>query len=298
MKENTDSEGFVCVSDVVPEIILDIRYYSTYNFLGERVDGYEEPVALLTAEAAEALKKASGMAISKGYRLKLFDAYRPQCAVDHFARWADKHKDTIMKGYFYPEVDKRKLFELGFVAEKSGHSRGSTVDLTLFSMETQKDIDMGGTFDYFGDLSWSEYVKDITEEQIANRKLLRDIMISCGFRPLDEEWWHITLENEPYPDTYFSFPVNSAQVRKKQTFAEKLENDMEFRFRFFDVVAKTCENNRNCLEETLRKVILETVQEMEKFSEREKISFDETKLNDAINHLEKEVNKTLISLLK
>lgn len=207
-----DSNNFVLVSDIIKDVILDIRYYSSFNFVGERVDGYQEPIALLTKEAALALKKVSDEAISLGYRLKVFDCYRPQMAVDHFIRWSKELDNTITKDYFYPDLDKDKLFELGFVAKKSSHSRGSTVDLTLFDMKTQKDIDVGGTFDYFGELSWSDYTRTLTEKQINNRKLLKDLMTKHGFVPLKEEWWHFTLENEPYPDTYFSFPVSVSSL--------------------------------------------------------------------------------------
>lgn len=202
-----DSSDFVLLSEAVPDAILEIRYYSTYNFIGERIDGYEEPVAFLTKEAATALKEASDELAVKGYRLKIYDAYRPQMAVDHFVRWA-KNDDTKMKDYFYPELEKNVLFPQGYIAEHSGHSRGSTVDLTLFDMRTEKEVDMGGTFDYFGELSHPDY-KEITDEQYANRMILRDAMVKHGFKPLEEEWWHFTLENEPYPDTYFTFPVNS-----------------------------------------------------------------------------------------
>ena len=229
--ENTDPSGFVLVSEMIPDVILDIRYHSTFNFLGERVDGYEEPVALLTREAAEALKTVSDEAVSLGYRLKIFDCYRPQMAVDHFIRWAEHHRDIAMKNYFYPEVNKEDLFDLGFVDSRSGHSRGSTVDLTLLDMRTQKEIDVGGTFDYFGQLSWAEHTDSITEEQAQNRAFLRSLMLSHGFKPLAEEWWHFTLANEPYPDTYFTFPVSSRQVKKRDAFSEKLEQDMEFRLR-------------------------------------------------------------------
>lgn len=203
-----DSSNFVSVTDVIKDVILDIRYYSTFNFVGERVDGYQEPIALLTNEAALALKEVNDDANNLGYRLKIFDCYRPQMAVDHFIRWSKQLDNTITKEYFYPDLDKDKLFELGFVAEKSSHTRGSTVDLTLFDMKTQKDIDVGGTFDYFGELSWSDYTKTLTVEQINNRKLLKELMIKHGFVPLKEEWWHFTLKNEPYPDTYFEFPVS------------------------------------------------------------------------------------------
>lgn len=201
-----DPSGFVVLAEVVPDIIQEIRYYSTYNFVGDRIDGYEMPCALMTREAAEALKKVSDDLKKQGYRLKIFDAYRPQMAVSHFVRWAEDIRDKRMKKYFYPKVDKTKLFEQGYIAAKSGHSRGSTVDLTLFDMTTEKEVDMGGTFDYFGELSHPAY-KGITQTQFKNRMILRKAMIKHGFRPLEEEWWHFTLENEPYPDTYFTFPV-------------------------------------------------------------------------------------------
>ena len=201
-----DSSGFVLLSDAVPDAILEIRYYSTYNFVGDRIEGYEEPIAFLTKEAAQALKGVSDELVKKGYRLKIFDAYRPQRAVLHFARWAKDLEDTRMKKYFYPELDKSVLFEQGYIDYKSGHSRGSTLDLTLFDMNTEKEVDMGGTFDYFGEKSHPDY-KEITEEQYNNRMILRNAMIAHGFRPLVTEWWHFTLENEPYPDTYFDFPV-------------------------------------------------------------------------------------------
>lgn len=203
-----DSSNFVSVTDIIADVILDIRYYSTFNFVGERVDGYQEPIALLTKEAALALKNVNDEAISLGYRLKIFDCYRPQMAVDHFIRWSKQVDNIKTKEYFYPNLDKDKLFELGFVSKKSSHSRGSTVDLTLFNMKTQSDIDVGGTFDYFGELSWSDYTRALTSKQIDNRKLLKELMTKHGFIPLKEEWWHFTLENEPYPDTYFEFPVS------------------------------------------------------------------------------------------
>ena len=201
-----DSSGFVKLTDVVPDAILEIRYYSTYNFVGTRIDGYEAPVALLTKEAAAALREVSDELVKKGYRLKIYDAYRPQTAVNHFARWAKDLDDTRMKEYFYPVLDKSVLFELGYIDYKSGHSRGSTVDLTLFDMKTEKEVDMGGTFDFFGGMSHPDY-KEITVKQYENRMLLRDAMTAHGFRPLQTEWWHFTLNDEPYPDTYFDFPV-------------------------------------------------------------------------------------------
>lgn len=204
--------GFVSLSQAVPDVLLEIRYYSTYNFVGERVDGYEEPCALVTYEAAKALSGAAKVAGELGYVLKIYDAYRPQTAVNDFIDWAEDTDDTRMKDYFYPELDKSVLFDQGYIAAKSGHSRGSTLDLTLFDMKEGKDVDMGGVFDYFGERSHPDYTEGLTDEQIANRNTLRDIMVKNGFKPLDTEWWHFTLEDEPYPDTYFDFPVSEESV--------------------------------------------------------------------------------------
>ena len=208
---SNDSSDFVQVTDVDPDVILEIRYYSTYNFVGDRIDGYEEPTALLTKEAANALKEVSAELKEKGYRLKIYDAYRPQNAVQHFVRWSKDKDDTRMKDYFYPELDKSVLFDQGYIMNHSGHSRGSTVDLTLFDEKAGKELDMGGTFDYFGQRSHPDY-KNITDEQYNNRMILREAMLNHGFKPLDEEWWHFTLEDEPYPDTYFTFPVSESSV--------------------------------------------------------------------------------------
>lgn len=201
-------EGFVLLSEVVPDVIQEIRYHSTYNFVGTRVDGYEEPVAIITRPAAEALKAVNKELMAAGYRIKVYDTYRPQRAVSHFVRWAKVIGDTLTKQSFYPEVDKRNLFKLGFIASKSGHSRGSTIDLTLVDAQSGKELDMGGVFDYFGELSHPTY-QGITKEQQANRQLLRNVMLKHGFKPLHTEWWHFTLKDEPYPDTYFDFPIRS-----------------------------------------------------------------------------------------
>lgn len=211
-KYSDDSSDFVLVSEVIPEAILEIRYYTDYNFVGERIDGYEEPLAFLTKEAATALKKVSDELMAQGYRLKIYDAYRPQMAVDHFVRWAKDLEDTKMKEYFYPELEKDVIFPLGYILEHSGHTRGSTVDLTIVDKDTKEDIDMGGTFDYFGELSHPDY-KGITDEQFNNRMILREAMLKYGFNPLDEEWWHFTLKDEPYPNTYFTFPINHNSLK-------------------------------------------------------------------------------------
>lgn len=219
--------GFVHLTDAVPDAILEIRYHSTYNFVGDRIDGYEQPTALLTVEAAKALKSVSDEVMRQGFRLKIYDAYRPRRAVFHFMNWAEKTDDTRMKAFFYPNLDKSVLFARGYIREKSGHSRGSTVDLTLFDMAAGKEADMGGTFDWFGREShpdWcgnpetQEYTGkspgsappqggEINAEQFRNRMRLRSAMMRHGFRPIAEEWWHFTLADEPYPETYFDHPV-------------------------------------------------------------------------------------------
>ena len=217
VRAEEDTSQFVTLTDVVPDAILEIRYYGTYNFVGTRIDGYEEPTALLSRVAADSLKAVSDDVKALGYRLKIYDAYRPQKGVDHFVRWAADIPDTLMKPYFYPDLDKSVLFEQEYIYEKSGHTRGSTVDLTLFDMTTEKELDMGGTFDWFGIESHPDYCGNpetgeytggsITAEQFANRMILRHAMLRHGFKPLDSEWWHFTLKDEPFPDTYFTFPV-------------------------------------------------------------------------------------------
>ena len=223
-----DSSQFVNISDVVPDAILEIRYFGTYNFVGSRIDGYLEPTALLTRQAADSLLAVSNDLLSQGYRLKIYDAYRPQKAVDHFMRWGADMQATEMKQYFYPDLDKSVLFPQEYICEKSGHTRGSTVDLTIFDMQTEKEVDMGGTFDWFGPESHpdfcgnpetGEYTGDnskspanpkrsITEQQFRNRMILRRAMLAHGFKPMPTEWWHFTLKDEPFPDTYFTFPVS------------------------------------------------------------------------------------------
>ena len=208
-----DPSHFVVLADYVPSIVQEIRYHSTYNFIGDRVDGYEEPVALLTIEAARCLKEVSNQLNVQGYRLKVFDAYRPVRAVRHFILWGVEDLDLRMKPFFYPELDKTELFEKGYIATISSHSRGSTVDLTLLDMETGKEVDMGSPFDLFSEISHPDF-QEVTKEQYANRKLLRDVMVNNGFEPLDCEWWHFTLEDEPFPDTFFDFPVSVSSLKK------------------------------------------------------------------------------------
>ncbi|MBQ7274377.1 MAG: M15 family metallopeptidase [Clostridiales bacterium] len=205
--------GFVVVADHVPGVIQEIRYHTSYNFIGERIDGYEEPVALLTAEAARALSRVAKEAMVQGYRLKIYDTYRPACAVKHFVLWGIEDQDIRMKPYFYPDLMKQELFSKGYIASRSSHSRGSTVDLTLFDMSTGKEVDMGSPFDFFGEVSHPDY-RGITEEQYENRMTLRNLMLRNGFEPIDCEWWHFTLKDEPYPDTYFEFPVSSEYLKR------------------------------------------------------------------------------------
>lgn len=207
-KVTMDSSGFVLLADYIPGIVQEIRYYSTYNFVGDRIDGYEEPCALLTKEAARALKTVSNEMNVMGYRLKIFDAYRPAKAVRHFVLWGIEDLDLRMKPFFYPDLEKQELFIKGYIASQSSHSRGSTVDLTLLDMKTGKELDMGSPFDFFDDISHPDS-PDVTREQHENRMLLQSCMVRNGFEPIDCEWWHFTLRDEPYPDIYFEFPVTS-----------------------------------------------------------------------------------------
>ena len=208
-----DASGFVVLADHVPGIVQEIRYHSTYNFVGDRIDGYEEPIALLTIEAARALKTVANKAAVMGYRLKIFDAYRPAAAVRHFVLWGIEDLDQRMKPFFYPDLEKEELFSQGYIAKQSSHSRGSTVDLTLLDMRTGREADMGTPFDWFSEQSHPDSAA-VPDEQRANRMMLRDLMTRNGFEPISCEWWHFTLRDEPYPDTYFEFPVSVSSLKK------------------------------------------------------------------------------------
>ena len=208
-----DSSGFVVLADYVPGIVQEIRYYSTYNFIGERINGYEEPYALITAEAARALLAVSNQVNAQGYRLKIFDAYRPVTAVKHFIFWGIEDQDLRMKPYFYPDLGKQELFARGYIAKQSSHSRGSAVDLTLLDMQTGKELDMGSPFDLFSEVSHPNSCL-VTDEQHRNRMFLRDAMVRNGFQPIDCEWWHFSLREEPYPDIYFDFPVSAKYLKR------------------------------------------------------------------------------------
>ena len=212
-KAALDTSDFVLLADYVPGIIQEIRYYSTYNFIGDRIDCYEEPCAICTIEAARALKAVSNEMNVMGYRLKVFDAYRPAGAVRHFVLWGIEDLDLRMKPFFYPDLEKQELFAKGYIASKSGHSRGSTIDLTLLDMKSGREVDMGSPFDLFSEISHPDS-RAVTDEQYDNRMLLQSVMVRNGFRPLDCEWWHFTLENEPFPDTYFEFPVSAGVLKR------------------------------------------------------------------------------------
>jgi D-alanyl-D-alanine dipeptidase len=202
-------QGFVYLDEVIPDLRLDLRYCSEHNFVGERIDGYRVPRAILSREAAAALAKVQEDLRPFGLGLLVYDAYRPQRAVDHFVRWAQDLQDIRTKAEFYPDVDKRDLFREEYIAARSSHSRGSTVDLTLVALDSppgDAGLDMGTGFDFFGPESWPDYA-GVTPAQRAHRLLLRSLMLQHGFRPYPKEWWHFTLADEPYPESWFDFPV-------------------------------------------------------------------------------------------
>jgi len=198
--------GFVYAKEVIPKLRTDLRYYSSNNFIGEPVNGYIKPKCILTKEAAEALKKVQEEFERLGFGLLIFDAYRPQTAVNQFVKWSKDSTDTKMKKQFYPNVNKRDLFNEGYISSKSGHSRGSTVDVTIVSLRTGHILDLGGPYDLFDKKSWIDY-KNITKNQRAIRLMLQRRMVKHGFKPYEKEWWHFTLAKEPYPNKYFDFPV-------------------------------------------------------------------------------------------
>jgi len=199
--------GFVDAAAVVEGLVVDMRYFGDNNFVGRRIDGYERPRCILTAQAAAALAQVQRDLAGRGLGLKVFDCYRPRRAVAHFVRWAKKIDDLERKPEFYPDIDKRNLFKQGYVASRSGHSRGSTVDLTLVRRADEPgELDMGTPFDFFSPKSWPGD-RSVTPEQHANRMLLAEAMKQRGFAPYAKEWWHFTLEREPHPAAYFDFPV-------------------------------------------------------------------------------------------
>ncbi len=201
---SVDKTDFAEISTVIDDAAYDIRYYSSNNFTGNRVQGYHAPRAYMTKEALAALSKAADDLRSQGFRLLIWDSYRPQKAVDNFVTWINDPKDPGDKT-FYPDLQKQDLVKGNYVATKSSHTRGSTVDLTIIRKDGSA-VDMGGTFDLFSEISHPDYPK-VTETQKQNREILRNAMLKAGFKGIDSEWWHYTYKDEPYKDTYFDFDV-------------------------------------------------------------------------------------------
>jgi D-alanyl-D-alanine dipeptidase len=198
--------AFVDVTTVIPDLAVDLRYLGADNFVGTRIDGYEKPVCYLTRPAAEALARVQRDLAPQGLGLKVFDCYRPARAVAHFLRWARALDDLRTKADYYPEIDKRHLFREGYLAARSGHSRGSTVDLTLVRLADRQELDMGTPFDFFSPRSWPDD-RGVSVTAQRHRKLLGDAMRRRGFLGHRKEWWHFTLAREPFPGSYFDFPV-------------------------------------------------------------------------------------------
>ena len=201
-----NDDEFVDIKEIIPSVQLDIRYYTKNNFVGSRIDGYDAPKCLLTRETALALKNVQKELAADQQSLKIFDCYRPQRAVDHFVRWAKDLSDLKMKSEYYPSIDKKNLFKDGYIAEKSGHSRGSTVDLTIIDLNNHRELDMGTHFDFFDPLSHTANSR-ISKSQHENRVTLNSVMERNNFKNLKEEWWHFTFKNGTYPKKYFNFKV-------------------------------------------------------------------------------------------
>ena len=205
--EPPSKENFVDLKELMPNLRSDMRYFSSNNFVGAPIDGYNESKVLLTREAAEALKKVQDELERLGFGLLVYDAYRPQRATDHFVRWAQDENDDTMKAQFYPNLDKKDLFSKGYISVKSGHSRGSTVDVTIVSLKTKQILNMGSPYDLFDEVSSVEHTATISKNQHALRLLLKRRMEKHGWKSYPQEWWHFTLKDEPFPDTYFDFPI-------------------------------------------------------------------------------------------
>jgi D-alanyl-D-alanine dipeptidase len=203
------TETFVFVDEVVSGIRWDAKYATWDNFTGKPVDGYLANRIVGTRALCAALERVREEAASLGFGLLLWDGYRPQCAVDCFRRWAEQPEDDRTKPRHYPNLDRAEMFERGYVAVKSGHSRGSTVDLTLYHLPTGELARMGGGFDLMDPIS-HHGAKGIKRIEARNRRYLCTIMEACGFSAYEYEWWHYTLNDEPFPDTYFDFPITSS----------------------------------------------------------------------------------------
>jgi len=204
--DETMPAGFVDAATVVPGLVVDMRYFGSNNFVGRPIDGYEAPRCIVTRQAAEALARVQAELKGDGLGLKVFDCYRPARAVAEFVRWAADPADTAMKAEYYPDLAKSELFPKGYIAERSGHSRGSTADLTLVRLDDKSELPMGTGYDFFSERSWPTDPNQPPEAR-ANRRRLSKIMQRHGFKPYAHEWWHFTLADEPYRDTYFDFPV-------------------------------------------------------------------------------------------
>ncbi len=208
---SAEQPSLVRLDECIPDILIDLKYASCDNFIGTVVDGYEQAQAFLSAPATAALADVAAELRQHHLRIKIFDAYRPQRAVEHFLRWANSAEDHHTKAHFYPSLEKPQLFEQGYLFSRSSHSRGSTVDLTLTDA-AGNELDMGTVFDFFGPQSWPQYAS-LSPQQRANRDTLQRVMQRHGFAGVKEEWWHFTLQNEPYPDRYFDYlPWQSASV--------------------------------------------------------------------------------------
>ncbi len=199
-------EGWVYIDEVIEDCIVDAKYACSENVFGKVIDGYFQPLVVCCKEVAEGCKKAADILRPMGYVLKFYDSYRPQRAVNDFCAWGEDVADQRRKPVHYPNVEKKMMFELGYIARRSFHSRGSAVDLTIVDVRTHQELDMGSIFDFMDERSHPDF-QDLTYEQKKNRQLLRETMIACGFDPVDTEWWHFNIKNEPYPDTYFDFPI-------------------------------------------------------------------------------------------
>lgn len=201
-------DGFVYLDHAIPDVVVELRYATGDNFVGQTVDGYRHDHAIVSMQAAAALAEVQAALRPFGFGIKVFDAYRPQRAIEHFVRWSQDLDAQQTKRDYYPDVAKTDLFEEGYIAARSSHSRGSTVDLTLVYLDeagSTHEFDMGSGFDFFGLESWPDS-HSVSAQQRANRVLLRNLMIANGFSPYAQEWWHFTLRGEPHPDTYFDFP--------------------------------------------------------------------------------------------
>ncbi|PCJ58190.1 MAG: peptidase M15 [Planctomycetota bacterium] len=199
-------KGFVYLKNIIPNAVVDIKYYSDENFIGKRIEGYEGNKGILTQEAAGALIKVQSELKKNNMGIKIFDAYRPQRAVNHFLKWASNFNDKKMKSNYYPNVNKSDLVKEGYVSKKSSHSRGSTVDITIVNLLTGQELDMGSRYDLF-DVKSHVNFKKLKSQQKANRIVLNKVMKKNGFKSYSKEWWHFTLVNEPFKDKYFDFIV-------------------------------------------------------------------------------------------